>query len=77
LIVNPGCHLCEEAEPRVRRAAARFGLAVEIVQMESDDELVREYAWRIPVLLAADGRVLAEGIIEDRPLRRALKSLRG
>ena len=61
----------------MHRAAARYGFDLEVVQMESDDELVREFAWRIPVLLGPDGTVLAEGVIEDRPLRRALKALNG
>lgn len=75
-MVSPGCHLCEEAEPVVRRVMKRYGFGLEIVDMDSDDELVRLYSLRIPVLLDASGAVVAEGIIEERPLRRAMRRLR-
>lgn len=76
LVVSPGCHLCEEAEPVVRRVAQRYGLPLEIVDMDSDDELVRRYSLRIPVVLDAADRVVAEGTIEERHLRRTVKRLR-
>jgi len=76
LVVSNGCHLCEEAEPVVRRVARRYGFGVEIVDIDADDELVRLYALRVPVVLDPAGRVVAEGIIEERPLRKAVKRLR-
>ncbi|MFP3915659.1 MAG: glutaredoxin family protein [Actinomycetota bacterium] len=75
-VTSPGCHLCEEAEPVVRRAAGRFGIEVETVDIGSDDDLVRLYAWRVPVVLGPDGDVLAEGMIRERPLRSALRRMR-
>lgn len=75
-VVSTGCHLCEEAEPIVRRVADRYGLALEVVDMASDDELVRLYAWRVPVVLDADGEVLDEGSIDERVLRRAVRRSR-
>lgn len=44
--------------------------------MDSDDELVRLYALRVPVVLGPDGEVIAEGIIERRGLRRAVFAAR-
>lgn len=76
LITHPGCHLCEVAEPVVRRAARRYRLPLEVVDMDSDEELVRLYALRIPVLLGPDNEVLAEGNIDPLQVRRAVKTLR-
>lgn len=72
---RPGCHLCEEALPLVRREARRVGHEVQVVNIEDDDALLAEYMVRIPVVLAPDSTVLAEGRIERRPLRRALRKM--
>lgn len=76
LVVGSGCHLCEEAEPVVRRVARHLRVPLEVVDLEADDELVRLYAWRIPVVLGPDGEVLAEGIIEERKLRAMVRRVR-
>lgn len=76
MLVSPGCHLCEEAEPVVRRVAERYGFPVEVVDIDRDDELVRLYSLRIPVVLDDADRVVAEGIIEERSLRKVVKRLR-
>lgn len=75
LVVTPGCHLCDEAEPIVRRIARRYRVPLEVVDMDSDDDLVRLYAWRIPVVLGPDGEVLDEGLIDERRLRSAVKAM--
>lgn len=76
LVVHSDCHLCEKAEPVVRRVARRLRVPVEVVDMDTDDELIRLYAWRIPVVLGPDGAVLEEGIIDGRKLRAAVKEAR-
>lgn len=69
-----GCDLCDEARPLVEWVASRAGLAVEVVDIEIDDRLVRDYGLRIPVVVAPDGSVVAEGRIDDRrSLDRALR----
>ena len=55
------CHLCEEALPRVAKAARRARLSVRLVDIETDDLLTGMYGLRIPVVLAPDGSVIAEG----------------
>lgn len=57
----------------VNELCTRMGLTLEVVQMEDHDELVRLYAYRIPVVLGPDGEVLAESRIEARPLKRAIR----
>lgn len=44
--------------------------------MDTDDELARLYAWRIPVVLGPAGEVLDEGLIDERRLRGAVKRAR-
>ena len=49
------------------------GVTLEVLDIETDDALLSEYGMRIPVVLGPDGEVLAEGLIERRTLRRALR----
>jgi hypothetical protein len=47
-------------------AAATTGATVEELNVDDDDQLLASYGLRIPVMLAPDGSVLAEGVINDR-----------
>lgn len=71
-LTRSGCHLCEEAEPLVRRLAAQVGAGVEIRNIDFHPALLAEYSDRIPVVLGPSGLVLAEGIIDGRSLKKAL-----
>lgn len=75
-VTRTGCHLCDQAEPVVRAVAGRLGVAVKILDIDSDDDLIRRYSLRVPVVLDADGAVVAEGLIDRRTLGRALRRLR-
>lgn len=70
-LTRNGCHLCEDALPTAQRVAALTRSSLQVIEIESDDELVREFGLRIPVVRSGDGAVLAEGIIEFGPLLRA------
>lgn len=59
----------------MKRAVERVDGTLEELDIDSDDALTRDYALRIPVLIAPGGQVLAEGRIEAKPLRRALRNL--
>lgn len=77
-LTRKGCHLCDEARPVVEWAAARTGVMVEEVDIDTEDRLVGLYGLRIPVVLTGGGEVLAEGAITKRrklakSMRRALK----
>jgi hypothetical protein len=54
----------------VEWAVHKTGTTFVEVDIETDDDLVAVYGLRIPVVLAGDDVVLAEGIIDDR---RALR----
>jgi hypothetical protein len=50
---------------------------VEEVDIDGDDILTRDFGLRVPVLLGPGDVVLAEGVIEAKTLRRALRRLAG
>ena len=50
LLGTAGCHLCEEAEPLVRSAAAYLALDWRVLDIATDDGLIDRYGTRIPVL---------------------------
>jgi hypothetical protein len=66
------CHLCESALPYARRAAKIFGRRLQIIDIDSDDELVVEYGLRVPVLTTSGGRVIAEGSFGMREIGRGI-----
>ena len=67
LVTRAGCHLCEEA----LGALKDLGLEPELRDVDADAELYSLYDWRVPVVLV-DGRVLAEGRIDQDAVRKAL-----
>jgi Glutaredoxin-like domain (DUF836) len=74
-LTRPGCHLCDLARPEVLAAVEGSGGSVHEIDIDSDDSLLQEFGLRIPVLIGPDDRVLAEGIIDRRGLRRRLRRL--
>ena len=52
LLTTAGCHLCEEAQALVQRAAPSVSL--ELVDIADDDDLIERYGTRIPVLRQGD-----------------------
>jgi glutaredoxin len=72
-LTRPGCHLCDAARPTVTSEAAKAGVEIEEIDIDSHPDLTRDFGLRIPVVIAPDGRVLAEGEIEARRLRKELR----
>jgi glutaredoxin len=62
---RPGCHLCEDA----RLVLERIGEPFDEVDIESDDELLKRYLERIPVI-ALDGEELYDFFVDEQDLRR-------
>ena len=67
LVTRQGCHLCDEALGLLRSHGAEPLLR----DVDRDPELFRLYEFRVPVLLV-DGRVVGEGRLDERAVRRAL-----
>jgi hypothetical protein len=70
-LTRKNCHLCDDARAVLDEINAELGLRVNEVDIDGDDELVKLWGLRVPVVLATHDRVIAEGIIDDK---RALKS---
>jgi predicted thioredoxin/glutaredoxin len=67
-MTRQGCHLCDQALALLHD----LGLDPELRDVDADDELLRLYDWRVPVVLA-DGVVVAEGkVTRDQLLRSGL-----
>jgi glutaredoxin len=65
LYSRPGCHLCDEA----RVVLERVGEPFDEVDIESDDELLKRYLERIPVVVL-DGQELYDFFVDEQDLRR-------
>jgi glutaredoxin len=68
---RPGCHLCDDALAALERIRAEIPFAVERVDIERDDALLRAYLERIPVI-ALDGAELYEYFLDEADLRARL-----
>ena len=75
LVTRAGCHLCEQAEPVVARAAADAGIPLEVRDVDADGEqgAADRARWsdKVPVVLV-DGVEHAYWRIDERVLRKAL-----
>lgn len=71
LISRAGCHLCEVAEQALDRVATATGETWVRLDVDADDELVKEYSDRVPVLLL-DGREHGYWRVEEERLLRDL-----
>jgi glutaredoxin len=68
-----GCGLCRRAEALVAREARRA--EVRHVDVDTDEELVRRYGVRVPVV-TVDGVEVAELEVAAGTVRRALRAAR-
>ena len=71
-VTREGCHLCEVAEPVVRRAAAEAGVAYDVRDVDADPADRAAYTDKVPVVLL-DGREHAYWQVDEKALRKALR----
>jgi glutaredoxin len=67
LYTRQGCHLCEDALALL----AQFGVRPEIVDIDTDSQLVEQFHLWVPVI-AIDGKVRFRGQINETLLAREL-----
>jgi glutaredoxin len=75
LYARPGCHLCDEARGAIlelRRAG--HDLDLREVDIETDEALLRTYLERIPVV-AVDGEIVSELILDRDALLARLDTV--
>jgi glutaredoxin len=75
LYARPDCHLCDEARDGLERLSAD-GLVFELeeVDIDSDDELLRRFLERIPVI-ELEGEIVSELGLDADALRARLDTL--
>ena len=71
LYSRPGCHLCDDALAVLERIRADTPFALETVDIEGDDALLRAYLERIPVV-ALDGVEVYDYHVDEADLRTRL-----
>ena len=75
LYARPDCHLCDEARAGLERLSGE-GLTFELeeVDIDSDDELLRRFLERIPVI-ELNGEIVSELGLDADGLRARLDTL--
>jgi glutaredoxin len=68
---RPGCHLCDDALAVLERIRADQPFALETVNIEDDDALLRAYLERIPVV-TIDGEAVYDYYVDEQDLRARL-----
>lgn len=72
LYSRPGCHLCDEARAVLEAERVRTPFDLEERNIEADDELVKEYGIRIPVV-EIDGVDRFEISVDPREFARLVR----
>jgi glutaredoxin len=70
---RPGCHLCDEAKAAILGAGCSDQFTLEVVNIESDQELLTKYKYDIPVI-AIDG---IESFIHRVDPKEFIRAIRG
>lgn len=72
---RPGCHLCDEARELLERIRADVGtFAVEEVDIDRDQLLLKRYLERIPVIVV-DGVAVSELVPDESVIRASLDTV--
>jgi len=68
---RPECHLCDDARAVLLRVREEVPFVLDERDIEADDELLRRYLERIPVI-AIDGEEAFDHFVDEAELRRRL-----
>jgi glutaredoxin len=71
LFGREGCHLCDEARAALERVRRAHPFVLREVDIDTDDELIKRYLERIPVV-ALDGEELFDHFVDEQVLERRL-----
>jgi glutaredoxin len=75
LYARPDCHLCDEARAGLERLLADgVSFELEEVDIDSDDELLKRYLERIPVV-ELNGEIVSELWLDADGLRARISTL--
>ena len=73
LYSRPGCHLCDEARAVLLAERERTLFDLDEIDIESSDELLRDYGERIPVVVV-DGEEAFEYTVDPAGLAALVRS---
>ena len=73
LYTRQGCHLCDDAHEELTKAARRFVFTLRVVDIDGDEELVRQFGEWVPVVTIV-GRVRFRGRVNAVLLARQLRA---
>src|SRR5262249_43846560 len=76
LYTRAGCHLCDDAFATLAATQARWGFALETVDVDTDAKLVELYGESVPVVCVND-RVRFRGAVNPVLLERLLRAEAG
>jgi glutaredoxin len=71
LYTRRGCHLCADAHQILEEARQQHGFELELVDIDTDPELVDRYGEQVPVVLV-DGKLRFRGTVNRVLLERLL-----
>ncbi len=71
-VTRDRCSICEDLYERLLTHTKRLGIDVVTVDVDTDPALLERYGHTVPVLLRADGMVLAAGRVSTPSLLVAL-----
>jgi len=66
------CHLCEDMERALGPLQDELGFTLEVVDVDRDAALEREYGELVPVLAGPDGREICRHFLDVRALAERL-----
>ena len=73
LFTRQGCHLCEDAELLLQKEQQRYHYQLEIVDVDSQKELVARFGEQVPVV-TVNGEIRFRGTINPVLLARLLRA---
>jgi glutaredoxin len=68
---RPGCHLCDDARAQLLTLRSELGFELVERDIEADDDLLRRYLERIPVVALGEEE-LFDFFVDEAVLRRRL-----
>lgn len=71
LYTRVACHLCEDARAALDAVRAEVPFDLDVVDVDTDPELVKAYGWEVPVVLV-DGRKAFKYRVDPSELRAKL-----
>jgi glutaredoxin len=73
LYTRVNCHLCDEAKAALERVRALEPFDLEVLDVDADPDLKRQYDWEVPVILV-DGEKWAKYRFEEAALLKRLRA---